>query len=122
GLVCRPVPWHPPLTFSPFFSVISCLLRSTLLPYTTLFRSQQAGGGRRRTRPAARRVRHLRAGRRPSRPRRKRPGQAAAAAAGGADRKSTRLNSSHVKISYAVFCLKKKSARQALHEEDKVAA
>src|SRR5690606_3180876 len=29
--------------------------------------------------------------------------------AGGADRKSTRLNSSHVKISYAVFCLKKKS-------------
>src|SRR5690606_41241735 len=32
-----------------------------------------------------------------------------------ADRKSTRLNSSHVKISYAVFCLKKKT-RQAFHE------
>src|SRR5690606_33967204 len=31
---------------------------------------------------------------------------------GGADRKSTRLNSSHVKISYAVFCLKKKTARR----------
>src|SRR5204863_9654353 len=30
------------------------------------------------------------------------------AAAGGSDRKSTRLNSSHVEISYAVFCLKKK--------------
>src|SRR5690606_40980105 len=30
---------------------------------------------------------------------------------GGADRKSTRLNSSHVKISYAVFCLKKKACR-----------
>src|SRR6266511_4663308 len=29
------------------------------------------------------------------------------------DRKSTRLNSSHVKISYAVFCLKKKNSRQA---------
>src|SRR5690554_8168961 len=29
--------------------------------------------------------------------------------AGGADRKSTRLNSSHVRISYAVFCLKKKN-------------
>src|SRR5690606_41675976 len=32
------------------------------------------------------------------------------AARGGADRKSTRLNSSHVKISYAVFCLKKKNS------------
>src|SRR6202043_1606216 len=33
---------------------------------------------------------------------------------GSADRKSTRLNSSHVKISYAVFCLKKKQKRQRL--------
>src|SRR5690606_40657985 len=33
--------------------------------------------------------------------------------AGGSDRKSTRLNSSHVKISYAVFCLKKKKKRRA---------
>src|SRR5690606_41560593 len=32
----------------------------------------------------------------------------------GSDRKSTRLNSSHVKISYAVFCLKKKKRRRAL--------
>src|SRR5437868_15147096 len=32
---------------------------------------------------------------------------------GGADRKSTRLNSSHVSISYAVFCLKKKSIQDA---------
>src|SRR3989442_15191303 len=31
----------------------------------------------------------------------------------GADRKSTRLNSSHVRISYAVFCLKKKKSRSA---------
>src|SRR5690606_41641317 len=31
---------------------------------------------------------------------------------GGADRKSTRLNSSHVKISYAVFCLKKKNTQE----------
>src|SRR5690606_42107043 len=32
-----------------------------------------------------------------------------------ADRKSTRLNSSHVKISYAVFCLKKKKKKQSIH-------
>src|SRR5271165_7305203 len=32
----------------------------------------------------------------------------------GADRKSTRLNSSHVKISYAVFCLKKKNTKKTL--------
>src|SRR5438874_8966698 len=61
--------------------------RSTLFPYTTLFRSvyeSRAGNGA-RSRPAHR---HLLARR---------------------DRKSTRLNSSHVEISYAVFCLKKKN-------------
>src|SRR6266496_4414915 len=58
--------------------------RSTLFPYTTLFRSRLAAGPRS---PVAF----------PDR-------------AGGRrrDRKSTRLNSSHVEISYAVFCLKKK--------------
>src|SRR5579871_7022937 len=35
------------------------------------------------------------------------------------DRKSTRLNSSHVEISYAVFCLKKKKKHQSQHEEKK---
>src|SRR5256885_12342519 len=39
---------------------------------------------------------------------------AAGLATGGADRKSTRLNSSHLVISYAVFCLKKKKNEQAL--------
>src|SRR5690625_5446207 len=34
------------------------------------------------------------------------------------DRKSTRLNSSHVAISYAVFCLKKKRARHAVYSDD----
>src|SRR3989442_10410056 len=34
------------------------------------------------------------------------------------DRKSTRLNSSHVRISYAVFCLKKKNRKQSLHLAD----
>src|SRR5690606_39930300 len=35
------------------------------------------------------------------------------------DRKSTRLNSSHVKISYAVFCLKKKNAKRTRHQPQK---
>src|SRR3712207_7286768 len=71
--------------------------RSTLFPYTTLFRS---GHRRQRDRTvrralADRRERgHLARDRR--RPYRRR------------DRKSTRLNSSHANISYAVFCLKKK--------------
>src|SRR5690606_40575378 len=38
----------------------------------------------------------------------------------GADRKSTRLNSSHVKISYAVFCLKKKKKRQKIEQADQL--
>src|SRR6266496_3667173 len=63
--------------------------RSTLFPYTTLFRSA---------------VCHLGL----LRPARRGPGQVR----DGADRKSTRLNSSHVESSYAVFCLKKKK----LHE------
>src|SRR5215217_9304604 len=74
-----------------FFLMIRRPPRSTLFPYTTLFRSpwraglrtdrgRQDGGGRVRRAPGA----------------------------GRGDRKSTRLNSSHANISYAVFCLKKK--------------
>src|SRR6202043_4194683 len=68
-----------------FFLMIRRPPRSTLFPYTTLFRSEhhprppaagRGAGGRHRGSPP--------------------------------DRKSTRLNSSHVRISYAVFCLKKK--------------
>src|SRR2546421_8038119 len=66
--------------------------RSTLFPYTTLFRS--------RARPARRHGLARRNGGAAHR--------SARAVAGGADRKSTRLNSSHDQISYAVFCLKKK--------------
>src|SRR5436309_4358301 len=65
--------------------------RSTLFPYTTLFRSRERDVAQRAeagTPVDARRFLHLR------------------------DRKSTRLNSSHVKISYAVFCLKKKFITQ----------
>src|SRR2546430_7862229 len=85
-----------------FFLMIRRPPRSTLFPYTTLFRSRRRAprregrernggfgwvGGRHRFRD--------RQGRRGARTH-------------GQDRKSTRLNSSHSQISYAVFCLKKK--------------
>src|SRR2546430_13630983 len=70
--------------------------RSTLFPYTTLFRSHSGmpigGGNDRRARSL-----HRRASSQPVQKTRQR-----------IDRKSTRLNSSHSQISYAVFCLKKK--------------
>src|SRR2546422_1735034 len=79
--------------------------RSTLFPYTTLFRSPSP---RPRTLPTARgRGARRRAARRGGgRPRTAPMGPTARGRAG--DRKSTRLNSSHGYISYAVFCLKKK--------------
>src|SRR5438034_11555010 len=77
--------------------------RSTLFPYTTLFRSL-APGLDARLRPPHRR---LDEGRR-SQYRGRRHGGAAAVP----DRKSTRLNSSHTVISYAVFCLKKKKKKK----------
>src|SRR4051812_49935963 len=73
--------------------------RSTLFPYTTLFRStircavialyggRRGAGGVRGRSPSVRR---------------------------GEDRKSTRLNSSHMSISYAVFCLKKKKTGRSV--------
>src|SRR5205085_8237032 len=93
---------------------------STLFPYTTLFRSEQRFA--RRLEPAqreqrahqaqpprrlgaARRSRHARVPRERSREPRH-PGIVV-----GEDRKSTRLNSSHSQISYAVFCLKTKHTR-----------
>src|SRR5256885_10160144 len=93
--------------------------RSTLFPYTTLFRS-------RRQRPAKHRQPALSVQRRRERPDHLavpdlRPGAVLAERPAGdrrsgqveqrgefRDRKSTRLNSSHLVISYAVFCLKKK--------------
>src|SRR6478672_12653773 len=76
------------LLFQFFFLMIRRPPRSTLFPYTTLFRSRR----RARTRGAGH-------SRRPGRGRRR-------------DRKSTRLNSSHDQISYAVFCLKKKKKKK----------
>src|SRR2546422_2115432 len=68
--------------------------RSTLFPYTTLFRSRRGGHLVQRAAGRQRRRRHHRSGA---------PGERELQ-----DRKSTRLNSSHGYISYAVFCLKKK--------------
>src|SRR5688572_31853366 len=85
------------LLFRFFFLMLRRPPRSTLFPYTTLFRSYPGNAARppwsggdpaRDFRPSAAVLRQSRAG--------------------GEDRKSTRLNSSHSQISYAVFCLKKK--------------
>src|SRR3989442_4591807 len=74
--------------------------RSTLFPYTTLFRSLGSGGGRLAfLRPRGGCGNNFKRNERRVDLRRRREG----------DRKSTRLNSSHVRISYAVFCLKKKT-------------
>src|SRR3712207_7101222 len=81
--------------------------RSTLFPYTTLFRSDERGyTGRRRGRPAG----TTRDGKGVECGGCSRSGTDVYIRAGEKDRKSTRLNSSHANISYAVFCLKKKTA------------
>src|SRR2546427_4031900 len=73
--------------------------RSTLFPYTTLFRSDPED-------PPSPGAAHHRSDRGPGAP----------ARLDGGDRKSTRLNSSHSQISYAVFCLKKKKKNKMRHE------
>src|SRR3712207_6959238 len=82
-----------------FFLMIRRPPRSTLFPYTTLFRSAAPH------RPAVGAVRRPRPDRRDDGP--GPPGAAGDARRVAGDRKSTRLNSSHANISYAVFCLKK---------------
>src|SRR2546430_11825439 len=88
--------------------------RSALFPYTTLFRSaaRGLGGVRRRQQCAAVprfRGRPVHHGYRPARGRRRADHLTTVIT----DRKSTRLNSSHSQISYAVFCLKKKRTPNA---------
>src|SRR5690606_42085216 len=105
----------------PYFIFLICSPRhlSIIFPYTTLFRSLNVGGvtadafgstlGTLRARPGTDTLFV-------SLPTREVSGETTLRRAGvkrldfasGIDRKSTRLNSSHVKISYAVFCLKKK--------------
>src|SRR3712207_8633742 len=93
--------------------------RSTLFPYTTLFRSHarergsrtaRSEPGRGRLGPGPRRGGGSLSGRRPSGSRSREARLPLGERRGdrGEDRKSTRLNSSHANISYAVFCLKKK--------------
>src|SRR5438128_8273550 len=75
--------------------------RSTLFPYTTLFRSFISPSQPTDITKA-----------RPAGPARGEPSYHSARSPNGTDRKSTRLNSSHGSISYAVFCLKKKNKQQ----------
>src|SRR2546426_7757020 len=96
--------------------------RSTLFPYTTLFRSGEQGFSRGVAAPIPRRallLHHVPASRddrspcaagRDSQTRRR---HSRAHGFPALDRKSTRLNSSHLVISYAVFCLKKKKSDTA---------
>src|SRR3712207_7767801 len=89
-----------------FFLMIRRPPRSTLFPYTTLFRSP---GGPADQRVAHGEVRHQRDDEGEGDVQGGEPRDALDALAERAeDRKSTRLNSSHANISYAVFCLKKK--------------
>src|SRR5438067_7721390 len=75
--------------------------RSTLFPYTTLFRSRRARSSS------------------PARSMRLKVDSSNGENERVKDRKSTRLNSSHVSISYAVFCLKKKKTKKKLKTLDK---
>src|SRR5690349_24178866 len=90
--------------------------RSTLFPYTTLFRSRYAvandiGACGARAACLAARVRDGLAAIPGCRVLDRGTTRSAIATAALEDRKSTRLNSSHVEISYAVFCLKKKKKK-----------
>src|SRR5947199_1950234 len=99
-----------------FFLMIRRPPRSTLFPYTTLFRSSDLAGRRavhgghhgggagriwRQDKSGSQYRDEVRSG------------------STEADRKSTRLNSSHLGISYAVFCLKKKKTDKAEHERER---
>src|SRR2546426_10590585 len=85
-----------------FFLMIRRPPRSTLFPYTTLFRSRGATGRTATSGPARTLAPPP-------------PGRRSRLRASASDRKSTRLNSSHLVISYAVFCLKKKKQNQHTH-------
>src|SRR5215471_19815523 len=82
-----------------FFLMIRRPPTFTLFAYTTLFRSRWSRAARPSDRPG-------KSGQGPRRPPHR-------------DRKSTRLDSSHVEISYAVFCLKKKKKKKKSYEQNK---
>src|SRR5947199_3787747 len=80
-----------------FFLMIRRPPRSTLFPYTTLFRSSHAWDPVQPLRESRKSTVYL----------------------DSRDRKSTRLNSSHLGISYAVFCLKKKKKKKKKNKKNK---
>src|SRR5688572_32376810 len=86
--------------------------RSTLFPYTTLFRSPDRRGALAIHRLRARRRLGVGRPRRALRGRHRRAVLQRGIHGDPRDRKSTRLNSSHSQISYAVFCLKKKKKKK----------
>src|SRR5690348_17865717 len=101
-----------------FFFMIRRPPRSTLFPYTTLFRSGLLGwlgSACRLSAPGSRGPHHTVKPKSRSAERRVR-----ARAVPRADRKSTRLNSSHPSISYAVFCLKKKKKKKKRQPESTI--
>src|SRR2546430_12283003 len=100
-----------------FFLMIRRPPRSTLFPYTTLFRSAPVTSDAFPTIQPPKRATKISSTQNPNTP----PRNANTAYTGrwpgglegsGGDRKSTRLNSSHSQISYAVFCLKKKNTHE----------
>src|SRR5688572_32365932 len=98
------------LFFFFFFLMIRRPPRSTLFPYTTLFRSKHRGGLKNCQSSGGSLARFLAGFRR------------SGTLYSSLDRKSTRLNSSHSQISYAVFCLKKKknkNNKQSMDQNNK---
>src|SRR2546427_4988304 len=89
------------LFFFFFFLMIRRPPRSTLFPYTTLFRSVMRSPVTSLSRVISSSVM---------------PSARATSAVSPGDRKSTRLNSSHSQISYAVFCLKKKKKQKLAYQ------
>src|SRR3712207_8951427 len=96
--------------------------RSTLFPYTPLFRSRESTCGERvLSQPLRHVLRDRQCGGQPWALDAEEVDEAREPVVGGAvdheiggDRKSTRLNSSHANISYAVFCLKKKKSHRSM--------
>src|SRR5699024_12422788 len=111
ALCLRPPPAAVALSSTLFSSMLPRPPHFPLFPYTTLFRSGGSSSGVSSPTPRGNghcpghARRHRRRDRRRALDRTHEPARP--------DRKSTRLNSSHVSISYAVFCLKKKKRRHA---------
>src|SRR5699024_12682078 len=118
---CRDLSRHDAAACRLLHSLSFCIIprppTSTLFPYTTLFRSVEVDGQSAVEGDGLQRVGGHRAGEVTA-------DEVVLLALGfafdevGADRKSTRLNSSHVSISYAVFCLKKKNKHIQISRDD----